>query len=481
MTNFFKLQHIDVKHDENGDKAHLRLQSHWTKTTPPELLLRRPLGGLVACTDRKDIDYLLAKIVSLLKCLPREIRGRFILDKLTQPQRLEIEAFMHSKKPSRVEELAGAQLDALLNIRRKPPKRSASENMESVPSQGHGAHKKRQMGEAARNKATSMDNKTDTRSDLQSYPQSVLRFSSATRSRRDFPRGAAGISGIVQKKSGGPFYHAQVGFGLLTLVSQWRRLLAEAENDLSVLLSIKRSDGVESSSFDVQDLQRQEAFQAAILKAIKEQDSSQERIRIRIHITMSTRYTAHLIGRCLRSPSYDAIHEFDAAMKAWCLFRAACGGPCISGGRGTAYCAPPRGSESAALWNQIRNAYLTTWAKRSSEVGNRESRLDLLAASYQGCREREWEFQECRLMAMEEKRQLRADRRRATEEAQKNRAALHKERQLRKEEQRCMSQEDKYSHWRRNRECQLELPYGLNKANCGGQPVLQQLGALVSS
>lgn len=197
-------------------------------------------------------------------------------------------------------------------------------------------------------------------------------------------------------------YHAQVTFAYLVLRGRWRRRLEDAVDDHAVLLAAKvRALG----AVETTGLAEPEEVMRDALSQLYRAD-----VACRIVVSMPSRYSHYLIGRSLASPSYNSSSPADvsAALNAWREFQLASETGCRSpgtGGRGTAFRAPPGAPEVWEKWLHVRAAYLGAWAARDAEVGRLATDIDGLMAGCASKRERDWELHEAACMAREERRQ----------------------------------------------------------------------------
>jgi len=386
---------------------------------------------------------LLARVVTLLRRLSHDCRKEFILQRLTPAQRKDMEMFMKSVPAPKCSKQAataefpwrpivqsgkcsgycaatakpessnkrkistiGCAASAL--VRRvssrskvgreaaagEHPAKSILKQGTTLPRVAATQHRCSRELRAARKIASGARGGTSIFAPLSE--------SSGCRGTAPKTRGAAQMRGIVQTNQHGNLgYHAKVTFAYVAFRGKFRRSLEEAVDDHAVLLAAKvHALGMIE---DESQARPEDVMEEALLQV------HQADLGCRISISMPNRYAHYLVGRGLTSPSYgsSSSRDLSAALRAWQQFRLASDGdsPPTSGGRGTAFRAPPGASEVQEKWLRIRAAYLDAWANRGANVERLAGKIDGLMASRAPHRERDWENHEEARMAREERRQ----------------------------------------------------------------------------
>lgn len=247
-------------------------------------------------------------------------------------------------------------------------------------------------------------------------------------------------------------YHAQITFAFLSLRGKYRRSLEEAVDDHAVLLAAKvRALGAID---DAGVVTPEHVMRDALLQV------SQASLECRISVSVPNRYAHYIVGRGLSSPSYSSsvADDVSAALHAWQQFRSASEsgyGSSGSGGRGTAFRAPPGAQEVHEKWLSIRAAYLNAWAARGANMECLAAKIDGFMASQAPQRERDWEMHEAAKMGREERRQRAAGAavaRRQSQAASATRASLLASRRAEK------AQDRPHRHRCRSRRCTANTP-----------------------
>mmetsp|Transcript_93232 Transcript_93232/g.164945 ORF Transcript_93232/g.164945 Transcript_93232/m.164945 type:complete len:608 (+) Transcript_93232:105-1928(+) len=397
------------------------------------------------------MNLLLARIVSLLRKLDPDQRRDFISQRLTEGQRLALEAFMrcmpekpasppsrrtssdHSTRADRRGSVPAADLGS-------PDESSGAHS--SVRAGPRGAKRQHSEGDAARSppaagrrsggqrnrRSVSGPNSTST-ARLSEELKAARKIAPGARgSSHGSARGAARVRGIIQ--SSGKF-HAQVGFAYFTMRAKWRKQLTDAVEDYAMLIVIKLRL-LEAATFSIGACQEtalgttecsQETalstteamrakLQAVLADAFTEQGIGQAELGLRISVSMPTRYAHYLVGRNLCSPCYS-VEEWPSALHTWLNFQAACEEGPHTGGRGTAFRAPPGSQKITERWQRIRCAYIDAWAERGADRSHVGAELDSLMEQRAGWRQQEWEMVEAASMAREERQQRAHERQQA--------------------------------------------------------------------
>mmetsp|Transcript_47730 Transcript_47730/g.103873 ORF Transcript_47730/g.103873 Transcript_47730/m.103873 type:complete len:601 (-) Transcript_47730:53-1855(-) len=399
----------------------------------------------------------LARLVVLLRRLPAEQRRQVISQRLSQDQRLAMENFMRSeacpgtsgKPPSKPEPKQGTSSrrartsssgagKATCKAGQPAPMGTERINthIPAIPATGPLPIPVRQTLAADLPTRASLVPDNGLQQPVQ-QPKKVV--SERPRADSGRPTGTGSVRGIVRTTYGDhTYYRAQVGFLHLTLRCKWRRLLAQAVEDHLLLMSLKLHilavrDGVEGYPLE-------EKLRAAVAKMSADHSIQLEELGLSICAFVAFRFSHHLVGQPLSSPTYSW-RDLSLAAKAWRRIQEASGWPAIQGILASKR--TPANNLQDFGWESIRSALLETWSERGADVHEMAHRLDGLAAARASLRcTKKREALERSRMAQEEHNQRIVERLSAANEARRRRIELREIRECERREQRSMAAED---------------------------------------